>query len=75
MSWYIKQIGTRAAVKAQVLASSQIPSTIKSVITDIIDDPNPLAPNGVRVEGSGHQGGGSWNTINQLVVEPIALTI
>lgn len=75
MSWYIDQIGTRAAVKANVLESSQIPPVIKQAIIDILDDTNPIAPNGVRVKGNGHQGGGHYNNINELVVQPVNLTL
>lgn len=75
MSWYIDQIGTRAAVKSKVLESTQLPATIKQVIIDIIDDPNPNAPNVIRLKGNGHQGGGSWNAIGELQVQPIALTL
>ncbi len=75
MSWYINEIGTRAAVRAKVEASTQVPPAIKTVILDIIDDPNPTAPNGVHVEGNGHQGGGSFNNLNQLKVWNVNLTL
>lgn len=75
MSWYIDQIGTRTAIKAVILESTQIPATIKQVIVDIIDDPNPHSTNGIVVKGSGHQGGGSANTINELKVIPVVLVV
>lgn len=75
MSWYIDHIGTRAAVKAKVLESTQVPPTIKQVINDIIDDPNPAAPNGIRLSGRGHQGGGHYNNIDHLSVQPVVLAL
>lgn len=75
MSWYIDQIGTRAAVKAKVLESTRIPHTIKQVIVDIINDPSSTAPNGIRLRGHGHQGGGSWNVVGELSVQPVDLVL
>jgi hypothetical protein len=76
MSWSIKAIGTREAVKKVVAANSSMPLKIKDVITEILDEEgngnqyvNPPIPHDFAlVEGCGHSGGG-YGGITNLKVE------
>lgn len=70
MSWYIKAIGPRAAVKAAVIASA-VPFGLKNSIVEILDqnpDEGRKPHDSARVEGNGHLGG-SHGCISKLEVE------
>lgn len=76
MSWMIKQIGERAAVKRAIASDTHLPSEIAAAVLSVLGD-EPDAPSGVRVEGYGHtyQGpGSSFSSIGKLEVEPVLLT-
>ena len=77
MSWSISHIGTRAAVKEKVLANTSLPATIKDAIVTVLNDPRDNLPNGVRIEGYGHQSDGSpgtyYSNIAKLEVLPVNL--
>lgn len=76
MSWSIKSIGLRDAVKRVVNSNPSISSSLKSAIVEIIDEDGngnssviPARPHdSVRVEGYGHSGGG-YGSIGKLEVE------
>lgn len=76
MSWSIKSIGPRAAVKAVVHQNTSMPDSVKSAITAILDEEgngngyvSPARPHdSARVEGHGHSGGG-YGSIGKLEVE------
>jgi hypothetical protein len=73
MSWYIKKIGKRASVRAEIVTDANLPSAIRTAITSVLGD-EPGTPNGVRVEGYGHTYQGehtSISSIGKLEVEPI----
>jgi hypothetical protein len=75
MCWTFKAIGKREAVKKKVENDTSLPATVKAVILDHLQE-EPDAPNGVRVEGSGHrkEGEGSWRSgIDKIEVEPITI--
>lgn len=72
MSWSINVVGPRSAVKAKVQADQYIPPGLKQTIAEICDDKTASSANGIRVEGSGHSGGGT-GYINSLKVEPITI--
>ncbi len=72
MSWSLNKTGTRGAVKASVLAESQLPDSLKQAIVEVCDDVSPTTPNGIRVTGYGHQGGG-FSSIGKLEVESITI--
>lgn len=74
MSWSIKAIGERAAVRAIVVADANLPQGLKDGIAAIIDDVPTVKqlpehmPDGVRVETFGHSGGG-WSNVGKMEVE------
>ena len=68
MSWGIKAIGTRANVRAVVMADPNLPSTLKDGIAAILDDITDSYGDSVRVETYGHYGGG-YSSIGKLEVE------
>jgi hypothetical protein len=76
MSWSIKSIGPRPAVKAAVVANVNIPVALQIAIVSLLDEPgngnsavNPPRPHdSARVEGHGHSGGG-YGSIGKLEVE------
>ena len=80
MSWHIKMIGERAAVKAAVENKSDLPASVKQTILDTIHTVVPAhskAFNGIRLEGYGHENKNdesSLGNIGKLEVEPITLT-
>jgi hypothetical protein len=73
MSWYIKAIGERKAVRAKVEAETNLPSNVKAAILDCLQDgPNVAA--GYKVEGNGHHNSGDgsyFGNISNLSCEPI----
>ena len=82
MSWNIKLIGTRANVKAALLADTNLPGALKDAIVLVIDagENNAAAkadayyPDGVRLETCGHYGADhTYSSISKLEVEPIRL--
>ncbi len=75
MSWSIKLIGCRCAVREHVEAETTLPAGVKAAILESLQ-PEDGAPNGVRVEGAGHvyTGPESWRSgIGYLVVEAMEL--
>lgn len=81
MSWHIKIIGERAAVKAAVENTTNIPVRVKQTILDTIHDRVPdhsKAFNGIRLEGYGHENNNdesSLSNIGKLEIEPVQLTV
>ena len=75
MSWSIKQIGTREAVKNQVSGDVGLPPAVRDCILSCLGE-EKTAPNGIRVEGYGHTytGGESYRSnIGKLEIEPFEL--
>ena len=69
MSWSIKAIGERFAVKLEVQKNPTMPQGIKDAVSEILDDAPPGdTPDGARVEGYGHTEGG-FGSIGKLEVE------
>lgn len=76
MSWSIKSIGPRAAVRLAVLAVLTMPPALQASIVAVLDEPGngngctiPASPHDfARVEGYGHSGGG-YGSIGKLEVE------
>lgn len=73
MSWSIKSIGPRVAVKALVLSQQSMPQGIKESVVAILDEVGNAGPKGLphdsaRIEGYGHSGGG-YGSIGKLEVE------
>jgi hypothetical protein len=69
MSWFIKAIGTPAAVKAKIQKDPCLAPSLKTALCEMCDDkPWDGSPqNGIAIEGSGHSGQGS--SITSLKVE------
>lgn len=58
MSWSIKVIGTRKAVKAAVNNHTSLPQSVKDVVTAVCDaGDGKSGQNGIMVESNGHIGG------------------
>jgi hypothetical protein len=80
MSWDIKKIGERTAVKRAVENETNLPANVKQAILDTIHDKLPEHSKewtGLRVEGYGHHNAGdgsSMGNIGKLEVEPFQLT-
>lgn len=72
MSWNLNLTGHRAAVKAKVLAETHVPEGIKQTIADLCDDVQRGTPNGIRVVGYGHSGGG-FGSVGKLEVESVII--
>lgn len=73
MSWFIKSVGTPAAVKAAIQKDPSLSANLKAALSDMCDDP-PYDRSGhdtISIEGSGHSGQGSY--INSLRVERFTL--
>jgi hypothetical protein len=78
MSWFVKTIGERGAVKKGIDGDANLPQKVKELILSLLGDEEPKPPNGVRVEGFGHSytGPGSFqSSIGRLEVEPFELTL
>jgi len=81
MSWHIKVIGERAAVKAAVENKTDLPAAVKQTILETIHDRVPdhsKSFNGVRLEGYGHENkndDSSLGDIGKLEIEPVQLTV
>lgn len=85
MSWSIKSIGPRAAVRAEVLAQVHMPAGIKAAILEILDEPTqrvygqragmpPQYNDHACVQGHGHSGGGAAGNA-KLNVELISMAV
>ncbi len=76
MSWSIKAIGTRAAIKAKVLADANIPDGIKAAVTEICDEVG-TEPSHLSIEGYGHRKGNSTGSyggsISKFDLTPVAV--
>jgi hypothetical protein len=78
MSWCIKKIGKREAVRAEISADKNLPDPIKGAILSVLQD-EPAAwteITGVIVEAVGHNymgPGSAMSNIVTLKVEPIPL--
>lgn len=79
MSWSINHIGTRAAVTEKVANNVYLPPDVKQVILNVLNDSRPNLPNGVKVEGFGHQSDGTershYSNIGKLEIQPISLDL
>jgi hypothetical protein len=74
MSWSITGTGLRPAVRAKILAEQNIPGSLKTAIAEICDDVQAQTPNGIRIAGYGHSGGG-FSSIGKLEVESVTLEL
>jgi hypothetical protein len=69
MSWSIRSIGPRAAVKAAVLSpGNAMPESLKTSIIEILDGAG-VTKNSALIEGNGHGPGDDWSNISSLKVE------
>lgn len=70
MSWSIRSIGPRAAVKAAVLSpgNASMPESLKTSIIEILDGAG-VTKNSALIEGNGHGPGDDWSNISLLKVE------
>ena len=72
MSWHVKVVGPRAAVKAAIQAHTQLPEGIKQTVAQVCDDVGQFTPAGVLVETAGHLGGG-YSSVTSLKIENVDL--
>lgn len=76
MSWSIKAVGTRTAIKAKIEASPYLPESLKAAAREVIDANTALPDRLVKFESNGHVGGGSGSvgmfsiTTIELAPEP-----
>jgi hypothetical protein len=73
MSWSIKIIGSRAAVKAAVNKESYLPQGLKDVVTQIADAPSAGSQDGLIVESHGHVDASYGGSVSKFEVSPITL--
>lgn len=78
MSWYIKKIGTRAAVKKLVQEDPYLPASVKAAVAETIHDTLPdHAKNmtGISIEGNGHVNNNDGSCVGSfnLKIEPVEI--
>ena len=82
MSWSIKEIGERSAVRKAVENNTYLPAPVKTLILETIHEKVPehsvAYKNGIRVEGFGHHNandGTAVGNISKLEVEPFLMRV
>ncbi len=68
MSWNIKIIGPRDAVKARVLADTNVPPSVKQVIVEVCDDISENSTRWIRLDTHGHFSGTGHSSVGRLQI-------